>query len=328
MARSAAARETVCALRREIARIEGVLPERLEPVAADGQDTGCGIVRRRSGMPEETLLRTGVKAFDAALGGGLPRAALTEFHGPATRDAGASAGLALAFAALDRRKTASDLPLLWIGTTEIFREAGMPYALGLAQSFGLGPEALLFAQAPKLTDALWIAEEAARLPVLSAVILELRGNPERLDLTATRRLHRRAADAGRPVFLLRQGAQAEPTAAPVRLAAHAAPAVRRGTLAGPLPDSVGAPAFFVSVDKSPIALPGRFVLEWNRHDLAFQAREPALPRHLVSESGHGADLAPAPRTVVAFGPQTGDAASGGQPPREQRAQDFGTRRAG
>ena len=38
----------------------------------------------------------------------------------------------------------------------------------------------MVAQAPKLADALWIAEEAALLKGLSAVLLEIRGNPARL----------------------------------------------------------------------------------------------------------------------------------------------------
>ena len=111
--------------------------------------------------------------------------------------------------------------------------------MGLARDFGIAPEALLFSEAPKLADALWIAEEAARLSALAAVIIELRGNPDRLDLTATRRLHRRAEQAGRPVLLIRQAAQAEPTAAPVRFVVAAAPAAPRATLAGPLAGSIG-----------------------------------------------------------------------------------------
>ena len=99
-------------------------------------------------------------------------------------------------------------PLLWIGVSEAFAEAGFPYAPGLAALCGLSPGELLISQTPKLADALWIAEEAARLKELSAVVLEVRGNPNRLDLTATRRLHRRAQEAGRPVFLLRQSAEA------------------------------------------------------------------------------------------------------------------------
>ena len=152
------------------------------------------------------FLPTGIDALDRALGGGLPKAALTEIHGAETRDAGAVAGFALALASLILKGQKAGLPLLWIGTSEIFREAGFPYAAGLARDFGIAPEALLFSEAPKLADALWIAEEAARLSALAAVVIELRGNPDRLDLTATRRLHRRAEQAGRPVLLIRQAA--------------------------------------------------------------------------------------------------------------------------
>ena len=87
---------------------------------------------------------------------------------------------------------------------------------------------------PNSPTALWIAEEAARLSALGGGLLEVDGNPDRLDLTATRRLHRRAQAAGRPVLLLRQSALAEPTAAPVRLLVAPAPAAPRHTLAGPL----------------------------------------------------------------------------------------------
>jgi len=82
-----------------------------------------------------------------------------------------------------------NLPVLWIGTSEIFREAGFPYARGLQGMFGIAPEQLLFSEAAKLTDALWVAEEAAKMTALAAIILEIRGSPQRLDLTATRRLH-------------------------------------------------------------------------------------------------------------------------------------------
>ena len=118
-----------------------------------------------------------------------------------------------------------------------------------------------------------MAEEAAGNKALSAVVLELRGNPARLDLTATRRLHRRAEQAGRPVFLLRQAAFAEPTAAPVRLLVEPAPAGLRRTLAGPLPRSIGPPAFIVTIGKSRTALPGQFIVEWNADELAFAERE-------------------------------------------------------
>lgn len=311
MASSAVARETVLALRRKIARIEGTLPERLE--------TPAGAAAAR--------LSTGAARLDALLGGGLARAALTEIHGRETRDAGAVAGFALALAGrLLPQPQKPAAPVLWIGTAETFREAGFAYAAGLGAPFGIGVDGLLLSELPKLADALWVAEEAAALTALSAVVLEVRGDCGRLDLTATRRLHRRAQAAGRPVLLLRQAAQAEPaaapTAAPVRLVVSPAPSAPRQTLAGALAGSIGRPAFTVVLDKCPAALPGRFILEWNPDEHRFSERSPAQgrtedPVAVVSLSGHGKAAAPAPGQVVAFA-SAGARAARPQPAGEQR----------
>jgi protein ImuA len=328
MASTAVAREAVFALRREIARIEGTLPEELVPA-------GATVLRRKGLVSNDgaeallaTLLPTGAERLDRALGGGLPKAALTEIHGAETRNAGAVAGFALALAALLTRREGKGRPLLWVGTSEIFHEAGLPYAAGLAHEFGIEAKSLLFSSTPKLADALWVAEEAARLSALAAVFVELRGNPERLDLTATRRLHRRAQQAGRPVLLIRESAFAEPTAAPVRLVVSPAPAAPRVTLAGPLAGSIGAPAFSVAIDKSRTSLAAEFVLEWNSHELAFQERRPQDPRRLVSVSRPRADLAPASGSVVAFARGGDSAAAGDEPSRQQHPADRRPRRAG
>ncbi|MGT2465029.1 ImuA family protein [Mesorhizobium atlanticum] len=227
MAMSAVARETVFALRRQIAKIEGTLPERLQAPApgaipgkvrrgfpsgiaekqipADVTGSDMTLVRRGLAVASaDAFLRTGIERFDTALGGGLPRAALSEIHGLETRDAGAVAGFAFSLVSLILKEK-QGLPILWVGTAEIFHEAGLPYARGLHALFGIEPEQLLFSEAPKLLDALWIAEEAARMTAFAAVILEIRGSPRLLDLTATRRLHARAQNAGRPVLLLQPG---------------------------------------------------------------------------------------------------------------------------
>jgi protein ImuA len=170
--------------------------------------------------------------------------------------------------------------LLWIGTSEIFREAGQPYAPGLAARFGVPAESLLIAEAEKLADALWIGEEAARLDSFKAILLEIRGSPHRLDLTATRRLHRRALISGLPFFLIRAAGEPEPTAAPVRLIVAAAPAAPRVTLAGPLAGSIGPPAFHVTISKSRTSIPATFTLEWN--DDAFCERRQRSAKDFVA----------------------------------------------
>lgn len=335
MATGAVARETIVALRRQIARIEGTLPERLEaPDATLGADAP---VIRRDGVAD-SLLCTGISPLDAILGGGLPKAALTEIHGAGTRDAGAVAGFALSLASLLlKQEPEAPAPLLWIGTAEIFHEAGLPYARALRSLFGIAPASLLFCAVPKLADALWVAEEAARLTALRAVVLEVRGNPRGLDLTATRRLHRRAQDAGRPVLLLRHAAQPEPTAAPVRLAVSAAPAALRQTLAGPLPGSIGRLAFTVAVGKSRTAMPGQFILEWNTDERIFEERRreqehaqeerAADSLAVVPVSSRRADIAAAPGTVVAFR-SIEPRAAGHQPSRQERGTHRSPRRAG
>ncbi len=275
MATSAVAREAVCALRREIARIEGTLPERLEPAEVAGSaSAGAGIVLRRQGAADGTagLLPTGAGGLDAALGGGLPLAALVEIHGRETRDAGVVAGFALAMVALARRQATVKAPLLWVTAGETFPEAGSPYAPGILHRFGLPPKALLVAQGRRLEDALWVAEEAAALGALSAVLLEVRGHTPKLDLTATRRLHRRTQAAGRPLYLLRHAGEPAPTAAPVRLVVSAAPAAKRQILSGALAGSIGPPAFTVAVSRSRLGMPATFTLEWNDDERAFHER--------------------------------------------------------
>jgi protein ImuA len=330
MAMSAVARDTVFALRRQIAKIEGTLPERLQapaggtPVDASGSD--ITVIRRGLAVASpDAFLHTGIDRLDAALGGGLPRAALSEIHGLETRDAGAVAGFALSLVSLILKEK-QGLPILWVGTTEIFHEAGLPYARGLHALFGIEPEQLLFSEAPKLLDALWIAEEAARMTAFAAVILEIRGSPRLLDLTATRRLHARAQNAGRPVLLLRQAGEADPTAAPVRLIVSAAPAASRETIAGPLAGSIGRPAFKVDIGKSRTALPGQFTLEWNPDEHAFAERTENSVA-VVPASQRGADPAPASGAVLAF-PAVASFATGDQPSRQQHPAHRGPRRAG
>lgn len=328
MATSAVARETLLSLRRTIAKIEGTLPERLEAPAARSAD---GVILREAGLAVKsrlsTALGTGAECLDAALGGGLPDAALTEIHGPDARDAGAAAAFALGMAGIASRKHGGR-PVLWIGVGQAFSEAGFPYAPGLAVFCGLTPGDLLVSDVRKLPDALWVAEEAARLDELSAVFLEVCGTPPMLDLTATRRLHRRAQIAGRPVFLLRQSCGPEPTAAPFRLLVSAAPATPRRTVAGPLPGSIGQPAYAVTIDKSRSALAGQFVLEWNPHELAFQERRPEDPGSVVPASQRRARPAPASGTVMALKPAKTQATARFQPSREQHPAHRRPRRTG
>jgi protein ImuA len=315
MAQPAVARDAVRVLRHQIARMEGRLAERLD-APAPGEREARG------------LLPTGVESFDRALGGGVPAAGLLELHA-ASRDAGAAAGFALGLAVLARRGGGGCGPLLWIATSSALREAGRPYAPGLAAAFGLAPGLLLLAEARKLADALWIAEEAAALDTFPAVLLEVDGHPARLDLTATRRLHRRALHAGRPLLLLREAGRPEPTAAPLRLLVAPAPAGLRPGFAGPLSGSIGPPAFRVTISKSRTAIFSAFTLEWA--DDAFRERRRSCatdPVPVVSlPAGRQAAARPA-GAVLAFPAGDRPGAAGVQGAGKQHPAHRRPRRAG
>jgi protein ImuA len=313
MAHNALAREGILSLRREIARIEGRLAERLElpsspapetpEAGGDSVDGDAGMVVRRRGIAAPLLLPLGIEALDCSLGGGLPLAAMTEIHGAQMRDAGAVAGFALGLAALalslERLNGESARrPLLWIAGPGLFDEAGDPYAPGIAERFGIEPERLLICRTRRIEQALWVAEEAAALPELALVLLETAGSSRKLDLTATRRLHRRAQRSGRPLLLLRQAGATEPTAAPVRLQVGPAPAAERQLLSGTLEGSIGPPAFTVAITRSRTNMPASATLEWSDDARAFRAREPAA-RH-ARETGREADPG-----AVAAQPQDG-----------------------
>ena len=313
MASSAVAQGAIASLRHQIAKIEGRLAERLDGGRED-IDQDVDLVRH-GGVPSRNLLVTGAGRFDAALGGGLPGAGLTEIHAPIARDAGTAAAFVLALVRLVLEKTAA--PILWVGMAESFREAGYPYLPGMRFLYGIDASHLLIARADKLSDALWIADQAARLDGFSAVLLETRGMSACLDLTATRRLHHRARDAGHPLFLLRQTAQPEPTAAPFRLIVRSAPAGLRHVLGKPLPRSIGPPGFLVEISKNRTAPPTQFTLEWNIHARAFQERAAENPVPVVPASEHRAPAAAAAGTLLAFPPSPGPAAAGRQPPGKQ-----------
>lgn len=338
MAQPATAQEQLFALRRQIARIEG-RPEgwietSLETPAAGSMDAGADlgsgatpVLLRRGGVAAHDLVALGAEHFDRALGGGVPRLGLTELHAAAMRDAAAVSGFALALAMLMLGAAGLASPVLWIATSDFLRETGRPYAPGIAHRFGLSPQNLLFATAPKPVDALWVAEEAAAAGAFSAILVEIGGNPRDLDLTATRRLHRRALLAGQPMFLLRAAALAAPTAAPLRLNVAAAPSTLRNTLSGPLTGSIGPPAFDVAIGKSRTAIPATVTLEWSHG--AFQDRttsRPALSGAVAALPSGGTDDAATLRQVLAF-PGPRDAAAGLQPPRWRGPESGGARRA-
>ncbi|WP_245415124.1 ImuA family protein [Aureimonas flava] len=299
---------TVSALRQAIGRIEAV-PFARE--ALSGKD------EKPKGVDRLTL---GAPRFDAALGGGLPRAGLVELRTLAMRDGGAGVGFALALGILLGASGAR--PLLWIAAADALAEGGMPCREGLAH-FGFAPEALVVVRARRVQDAAWAGEEAARSGAAALVVVEVRGNPPLLALEGTRRLQARARDAGGAVLLLRQGGEAEAGAAPVRLLVEpvrAAPVP--GLEALPL---IGRPRFSLGLEKARGLPPRTLNLEWDPHDRRFHDHDPrSLPLGRVSGPSAGAavERPDPPRgtgALLALRPLRPGAPPAGAPPRRAGA---------
>ena len=252
---------------------------------------------RRSRMQRLPL---GCPEADQALGGGFPAAGLSEIHLDETRDSGSLAGFALALAI--RFAASPARPLLWIADDQALSEAGRLYGPGLT-AFGLDPGALFLVHTRRLEDAAWAGEEAAISGALAMVVLEVRGNPSRLGLEGTRRLHLRTREAGLPFLLLRQGAKPQATAAPMRLRIRPGAASPVVDLPGE-PRLIGHPVFSVTVEKSRNGQTQHFDLEWNPNERRFgsvpKARFAPLSRHPSAASVDRPDPAREAGAVMAL----------------------------
>lgn len=99
-------------------------------------------------------------------------------------------------------------PVLWIQDRLAQSETGRP---SLPQMGDLAP--LMLMALPRPVDVMVAAEEALRHRALAAAIAEVRGDPAALNFTAMKRLALRAEVTGVPCWLIRQGANADLSAA-------------------------------------------------------------------------------------------------------------------
>ena len=208
-------------------------------------------------VDEARMLPLGVAAVDAALGGGLPCAALHELSA-APLNVGAAAGFALALAALANE---SARQALWIVTDFGSLETGALYGPGLDE-FGLDTGQLLIARVARPIDALFAMEEALKCRALATVVTEL---PEPPDLTATRRLLLAAREGGALGLLLCHKPSDAPSAARTRW--RVAPAPSQPDEFGGL----GRTAFSLTLTRNRRGPCGTFTLAWDHHEHAFAA---------------------------------------------------------
>lgn len=231
---------------------------------------------------EERLLALAAP-IDAVLGGGLACGALHELAATAPAHLAAASGFALALAALAGE---SGGQTLWIATDFATVEGGGPYGSGL-DLLGLASPRLLLLRVPRAIDALWAMEEALRCRALACVIVELSGEGEVADLTATRRLSLAAREGTGFGLLLRHHAVALPSAAATRW--DVAAALSEPDAFGGL----GRPRFDLFLRRNRRGSSGRWIVTWDPHERAFCA---ALSVAVVETTLHRSDRAPLART--------------------------------
>ena len=201
----------------------------------------------------------GAPALDAALGGGLVRAALHEVYAQSQADIGAATGFVAAIA----RCAAAKRPILWVRHDPMDALMGALYAPGLA-AVGIDPAQILLVRAPDITALLRAGAEGSRCAALGAVIATPWGESSSIDLTASRRLQLAARASGVPVLLLRVATVAAPSAASTRWNIASSPS---RALPGNAP---GLPAFAATLLRQRGGPGGlTWILEWNRDRSCF-----------------------------------------------------------
>ena len=304
MAINAVARGALPRLRRTIARLEGRLTEgerlvldaraALQGGGELGEERDEAEAAAAAGLrprPRRGRLRLGIVALDAALGGGLPIAALHEVRTEESVLGAAASGFTLALAA--RLAAAGGVPaIVWISTADLRREAGRLHAPGLA-ALGLDPARFVEVTARTVEEALWAFEAALGCRGVGMAVCELRAVS--LDLTVTRRAALRARDCGVTGFLLRVASPPEPSAAELRFALRSAPA---GTIGG-FAAGVGRMAWHLELEKNRGGPTGAFSVEWRSHERRFV--EPGGEPEIEAGRGEGdAPTHPQPLPAAPF----------------------------
>jgi len=198
----------------------------------------------------------GCPAAADALGGGLRRGAVPEVFANAWGASGFAACLAV--------MAAGSKPLFWSRPDYEALEYGALSATGLLE-LGGDPRNLFLLRAPNAADALSATADILACPHAGAVVLELCGAPRSLDLVASRRLTLLAEESGVTLFVLREGAAPEPSAAVTRWQV-------KSLASDPQDDDWGSPRFHARLTRHRLGNLGDFTMQWDsEHGIFHQA---------------------------------------------------------
>lgn len=212
----------------------------------------------RYSLPSERKpVPTGHPQADAVLGGGLRPGSLHEVF--------ARGWCAGGFAALLALLAAGSKPLFWIRPDYEAMEYGAVSPGGLLE-LGGDPRQLLLVRTRNAADALSAASDVLACPHVGALLLEIEGMPKCLDLVASRRLALAAGENGVTALLLRNGAEAEPSAALTRWQVTNAPSHASD-------DDWGNPIFDAHLTRHRVGGLGNFLMKWNLQDARFETAD-------------------------------------------------------
>jgi protein ImuA len=209
---------------------------------------------------------------DAALKGGLARAAVHEVFAQAGRHSAVATGF---IAGLAARVTARR-PLVWIRQDFSELEAGALSMSGLCE-LGLNPRFLVTVRAADVESALRTAADALGCDALGGVVLEIWGGTRQLDLVASRKLTLAAQGSGVTALLLRFAAEPSPSTAETRWivrAAHSRAEARWSAW--------GAPVFDAQLVRNRHGLLGRWIMEWNCDECLFSEPSTTDPQSVAA----------------------------------------------
>jgi protein ImuA len=203
--------------------------------------------------PDRPPVALGHSGADVVLGGGLRPGALHEVFAGGWSAGGFAAALAML--------AAGKKSLFWVRPDYEAQEYGALSPQGLLE-LGGDPRQLILVRSRNAAEALSAANDILACPHTGALFLEIAGMPKCLDLVASRRLAFTAGESGVTAVLLRNGAQAEPSAALTRWQIKSAPS-REGD------DDWGNPVFDAALIRHRLGGLGNFLMQWNVQHACF-----------------------------------------------------------
>ncbi|MEM5471352.1 hypothetical protein WNZ14_06405 [Hoeflea sp. AS60] len=268
-----------------------ILKQRTRAYEAQAYQAHRGMALGDAGASQPLAL--GASAVDHCLEGGLVCGGLHEVRSALARDIGAAAGFALGLAARALEADRSGRSgVVWVSDPATRVDGGGLFPAGLTQ-YGLDPSSMTIVEPGDLQGAMWAADEAAGCNGLAALIFQIKGNPARFDITATRRLMMRARGSGVLALILRQSGEEEASAAATRWRVN----TEMSGADDSLERGVGAMRLSLTLERNRAGRTGQWLLAWNPKVRSFNHAAPHPASNRVSGANppaHSLDRLPAP----------------------------------